>query len=117
MLITGVSFAQKAKETTTNYDDKLLYGGCWFVPHNAGVNLRFTEFSNFQFSDYDNTKGGEIVLTGKYLLDGHNLWLIYNDRPKEKFYFYKGEGADDNYYINGYPLKTSTYYFVHGSCE
>ena len=117
VFVTGVSFAQKAKETTANYEDKLLYGGCWFVPHNAGVNLRFTEFSNFQFSDYDNTKGGEIVLTGKYLLDGHNLWLIYNDRPKEKFYFYKGDGVDDNYYIKGYPLKTSTYYFVHGSCD
>lgn len=112
-----IAFAQKGKESPVSYDDKLLYGGCWFVPHNAGVNIHFSEFGNFQFADYDNANGGEVIFQGKYLLDGHNLWLIYNDRPKQKFYFYKGEGADTSYYIKGYPLKTSAYYFVHGNCE
>jgi hypothetical protein len=117
LAISSVSFAQKEKEKAVTYDDKQLYGGCWFVPHNAGVNIRFSEFNNFIFADYDNSKGGEIILKGKYLLDGHNMWLIYDDRAKEKFYFYKGEGADDAYYIKGYPLKTSEYYFVHGKCD
>jgi len=116
-LSATVSFAQKEKAAPVSYDDKLLYGGCWFVPHNAVVNIRFTENSNFQLQEYDNNKGGEVTYAGKYLLDGNNLWLLYNDKPKQKFYFYKGEGADDGYYIKGYPLKTTEYYFVHGKCE
>lgn len=112
------SFAQKAATIpVTSFDDKLLYGGCWFVPHNAGVNIHFTEHSDFIFNDYDQEAGREISLTGKFLLDGHNLWLIFNDRPKQKFYFAKEETPGGNYYFRGYPLKTSTYYFVHGNCE
>ena len=118
LLLTSLTaFAQKNKDKPVSYDDKLLFGGCWFVPHNSGVNIRFTENSNFAFQDRDKEKGDEVAYTGKYLLDGNNLWLIFNDKPKKKFYFYKGEGSDDNYYIKGYPLKTTEYYFVHGKCE
>jgi len=116
LFITSISHAQKAQDKAVEYDDRLLFGGCWFVPHNAGVNLRFSENSNFKFEDFDKDKG-EVTFTGKYLLDGHNLWLLFNDKPKQKFYFYKGDGADDNYYLKGYPLKTTTYYFVHGECD
>lgn len=116
LFFTSAAFAQKTKVTAVSYSDSMLYGGCWFVPHNSAVNIRFLEFGNFQFADYDDAKG-ELHLSGKYLLDEHNLWLIYNDRPKEKFYFTKGEGTDNNYYIKGYPLKSSRYTFVHGSCD
>ena len=115
--VSLTSFAQKEKDKTANYDEKVLFGGCWFVPHNSEVNIRFSDFNSFQFKDYDKEKGGEVTYSGKYLLDGSNLWLIFNDQPKRKFYFYKGEGGDDNYYIKGYPLKTTEYYFVHGKCE
>jgi hypothetical protein len=81
------------------------------------VKIQFTEHSNFVFNDYDAEAGREITLTGKYLLDAHNLWFIFNDRPKQKFYFYKGDAPDGNYYFKGYPLKTSAYYFVHGNCD
>ncbi|MES2701250.1 MAG: hypothetical protein V4649_01370 [Bacteroidota bacterium] len=117
-LFAGVrSIAQKAAAAPASYDDSILYGGCWFVPHNAGINIKFSAHYNFEFNDYDTEAGREITLTGKYLLDGHSLWLIYNDRPKQKFYFYKGDPPDNNYYFKAYPLKTSPYYFVHGNCE
>ncbi len=113
----GICFAQKeGKEKSFSYDDKVLYGGCWFVPHNSLVNIRFSEYSNFQFHDIDSSER-EVVITGKYLLDGHNIWLIYNDRPKQKFYFYKTEGAEEHFVIRAYPLETSEYHFVHGDCE
>jgi hypothetical protein len=111
-----VSFAQKENDKPASYNDKVLYGGCWFVPHNSGINIRFSEYSNFRFQDIDSTER-EVVVTGKYLLDGHNLWLIYDDRPKQKFYFYKTEGPEEHFVIRGYPLETSEYHFVHGDCE
>lgn len=117
-LSTNICFAQKDrdKEKTFSHDDKVLYGGCWFVPHNSQINIRFSEFSNFQFHNIDSSEK-EVVVTGKYLLDGHNLWLIYNDRPKQKFYFYKTEGADEHFVIRSYPVDNSEYHFVHGDCE
>ena len=115
LFITAVCFAQKDK--VVSYDDKMLYGGCWFVPHNTGINIRFTEHSNFKLQDTDPEQGGEVTYTGKFLLDGNNLWLIYNDKPKQKLGFYKGAGADEAFYIKGYPLKTSESYLVHGKCE
>ncbi len=111
-----VSFAQKENDKPASYDDKILYGGCWFVPHNSEINIRFSEYSNFRFHDIDSTER-EVIITGKYLLDGHNLWLIYDDRPKQKFYFYKTDGPDGHFVIRGYPLETSEYHFVHGDCE
>ena len=113
----NICFAQKNKATDKpTWDDKVLFGGCWFVPHNSQVNIRFSDYSNFQFHDIDSSER-EIVINGKYLLDGHNLWLIYNDRPKQKFYFYKTEGADEHFVIRAYPIETSEYRFVHGDCE
>lgn len=116
VLFAGHAIAQKQKKNDTP-NDKELYGGCWFVPHNATTNIRFSGFSDFVFSDYDSKAGRDITLTGKFLLDGHNLWLIYNDRAKQRFYIYKGKDGDTNYYIKGYPPDKSSYYFVHGECE
>lgn len=109
-------FAQKANEKPVAYDDKVLFGGCWFVPHNSETNIRFSENSNFTLHDLDST-GKEMVLTGKYLLDGHNLWLIYNERPRQKFNFYKTEGTDPHFIFVAYPTEISKYRFVHGSCD
>lgn len=108
--------AQKQKDIAISYDEKILFGGCWFIPHNSEVNIRFSENSNFILHDIDST-GKEVVQTGKYLLDGHNLWLIYNERPKQKFNFYKTEGADAHYLFVAYPTETSKYRFVHGNCD
>ena len=108
--------AQKEKAQPTFYDEKILFGGCWFIPHNSEVNIRFSENSNFTLHDIDSA-GKEVVQTGKYLLDGHNLWLIYNERPKQKYNFYRTEGADAHYMFVAYPTETSKYRFVHGSCD
>ena len=116
LLVANTCFAQKEKEKPVSYEDKVLYGGCWFVPHNSDVNIRFSEYSNFTFHSLD-SNGKEEVVQGKYLLDGHNLWLIYNDRPRQKFYFYKTESTDPHFVIRAYPIETSEYHFVHGNCE
>jgi len=123
-LLTGFScffcvincFAQKTSDKPAAYDDKILYGGCWFVPHNSEINIRFSENSNFILHDLDSA-GKESVQTGKYLLDGHNLWLIYNERPKQKFNFYKTEGKDAHFVFVAYPAETGRYKFVHGRCD
>ena len=114
----STGFAQKDKDNgkLLSWDDKVLYGGCWFVPHNSQVNIQFTEYANFLMHDVD-ANNKEVTITGKYVLDGHNLWLVYNDRPKQKFYFYKTEGTDEHFVIRGYPVETSEYHFVHGNCE
>ena len=109
-------YAQKTTDKPVVYDDKVLFGGCWFVPHNSEINIRFSENSNFLLHDLDAT-GKEKVMTGKYLLDGHNLWLIYNERPKQKFNFYKTEGTDAHFIFVAYGIEASKYRFVHGSCD
>jgi hypothetical protein len=114
LLISHICFAQKEK--AVSYNDKVLFGGCWFVPHNSDVNIKFSEYSNFTFHDLDSS-GKEEIIQGKYLLDGGNLWLIYNDRPKQKFSFYKTEGADPHFVIHATSLESSDLHFVHGSCE
>ncbi len=114
LLCANVCFAQKEKPVS--HEDKILFGGCWFVPHNSDVNIRFSEYSNFVLHNLD-SNGNEQTVQGKYLLDGNNLWLIYNDRPKEKFSFYKTEGADPHFVIRGWPPETNPLHFVHGSCE
>ena len=108
--------SQKDKDKTVTYTDKVLFGGCWFVPHNSEIYLTFSEYSNFRFHDIDSNEH-EVFITGKYLLDGHNLWLIYDDRPKQKFDFYKTEEPDAHYEIRSYPIEKGGYLFVHGDCE
>ena len=114
LLCANICFAQKEK--SASYDDKVLFGGCWFVPHNSDINIKFSEYSNFQLHDLD-SNGKEELIQGKYLLDGGNLWLIYNDRPKQKFSFYKTEGSDPHFVIRATQPETNALHFVHGSCE
>jgi len=114
VLCVNVCIAQRERSVT--YDDKVLFGGCWFVPHNSEINIKFSEYSNFTLHALD-SNGKEKVIQGKYLLDGGNLWLIYNDRPKQKFSFYRTDGNDPHFVIRGYESEASPYHFVHGSCE
>ena len=116
ILVCHNCLAQKQKDISVSYDEKVLFGGCWFIPHNSEVNIRFSENSNFTLHDIDSA-GKDVIQTGKYLLDGHNLWLIYNEHPKQKFNFYRTEGADAHYMFVAYPTETSRYRFVHGNCD
>lgn len=122
IILTAGIIAGSCKNATTqdkdiNFSQDLLLNGCWFIPHNADVNIRFKKDFTFEFTDFDNKTMKEVLLSGTYSLEGHDLLLKYKDRPEQKFYFYKGESTDDNYYIKGYPLKTTSYYFVHGECN
>lgn len=98
-------------------NEKELLGGCWFVPHFALHHIVFKENNSFVFNDYDD-KGKEHVLTGKYLLTGTTLYLIYDDRPKQKVQFYKRK-VENSYVIvikaskKGY----ADVVFLHGECE
>lgn len=85
--------------------------GCWAIPQSQYVNIQFSRDKKFRFNDFS-AQGGEF-LSGTYQLEGHDLLLFYDDRAKQKMYFYQGTGADSkNYYIKGYPLSTTKYYFV-----
>jgi hypothetical protein len=87
--------------------------GCWFVPHSATINIRFSQNGEFEFNDYNDQLEKSELLTGKFRLSDKTLILFYSDRPKQKFSFTRGKGADDNYYIKN----SSGYYFVKGVCE
>jgi hypothetical protein len=117
---SGASFTQKEIKNLKKSDSNigLLLGGCWFVQHVAIIHIKFHSDFTFDFSDYD-ASNKEVLLTGTYSLNGHDLWLNYSDRSKEKFYFYKSSPPDNNYYIKRYPSKIgfSSTLFVHGECE
>ncbi|GAA4042573.1 hypothetical protein GCM10022409_30630 [Hymenobacter glaciei] len=80
--------------------------GYWFTPHSATINILFRN-GRFIFNDYNVTLDKEEILQGDYKLDKGTLILLYDDRPKQEFKFFKGDA--DNYYI-----KKSGYYFVKG---
>ena len=84
--------------------------GYWFIPHNATVNIKFLRNGSFKFNDYNTLLGKEEVLRGTYQLRNGSLTLLYDDRPKQSFRFYKGNPGDKNYYIKG----SAGYYFVKG---
>lgn len=83
--------------------------GYWFIPHGASLNIKFKRDGNFEFNDYNSTTETEELLTGTYELKNGTLTLMYDDRPKQDFKFYKGKDGDENFYI-----KKSGYYFVKG---
>ncbi len=83
--------------------------GNWFVPHAAVINIKFNRNGRFEFNDYNTILEKDEFLTGEYKLSDGVLTLMYDDRPKQNFKFYKGEGKDNNYYI-----KKEGYYFVKG---
>jgi hypothetical protein len=58
---------------------------------------------------FDRASEKEELLTGEFILQNGTITLMYDDRPKQNFKFYKGESGDDNYYI-----KKNGYYFVKG---
>ena len=118
LILAFVCLSVKAQNgESEKHGQELLLGGCWFIPHDAMTNIRFYKDFTFKFNDFDTNKKEKVVLTGTYKLDGNNLLLNCNDGQIIKFDFFKGEIPDNNYYIKGYPLKTSNYYFVHGECE
>jgi hypothetical protein len=83
--------------------------GYWFIPHSAGINIKFNPDKSFLFNDCNLKLDKEEQLRGTYELIGNSLVLHYNDRSQQKFSFHKGKGTDTNYYI-----EKKGYYFVKG---
>ena len=83
--------------------------GNWFVPHAATTTIKFMRDGRFEFNDYNENLAKDELLTGEYKLENGVLSLLYDDRPRQNFKFYKGEKGDDNYYI-----RKGSYYFVKG---
>ena len=102
------NISQKANNTNqlSNIENLIGY---WFTPHGATVNIRFNRNGRFEFNDYNSSLEKEELLTGEFKLSNGTLTLMYDDRPKQNFKFYKGESGDNNFYI-----KKSGYYFVKG---
>ena len=87
--------------------------GYWFIPHNATINIQFYRNKKFVFNDYNSVQEKDEKLTGTFTLKGSVLTLLYDDRPQQKFKFYKGAAGDTNYYIKSFGSGGS-YYFVKG---
>jgi len=92
-------------ETDGNIENLLGY---WFTPHAAMLNVRFFRDRSFVLNDF-NSEGKEEKLTGTFELTGNKLTLYYSDRPKQSFTFRRGQGNDNNYYI-----ENKGNYFVKG---
>ena len=84
--------------------------GNWFIPHAGMINIKFIRDGSFEFNDYNSNLGKEELLTGTFQLENGTLTLLYNDRPKQKFNFYKGTEGDSRFYIKG----SNGYYFIKG---
>jgi hypothetical protein len=97
----------KAKADELSNVDNLI--GYWFVPHVAFINIRFYRNEKFIFKDYNATLDKDESLQGTYQLDKGTLTLYYDDRPKQKFKFYRSDKGDYNYYI-----KNNSHSFVKG---
>ncbi|MBB6005215.1 hypothetical protein [Arcicella rosea] len=102
-----VDKVEPAKNSELSNVENLI--GYWFVPHGATINIKFKRDGNFEFNDYKVKLDKEELLKGTYQLENGTLTLFYDDRPKQKFKFYKGKNGDENYYI-----KKTGYYFVKG---
>ena len=105
--ISEVDKIQAGKNDNLSNVENLI--GYWFVPHNAMINIKFNRDGKFEFNDYNAILEKDELLKGTYKLENGILTLLYEDRPKQEFEFYKSEHGDDNYYI-----KKKGYYFVKG---
>ena len=84
--------------------------GNWFIPHAGMMNIKFARDGRFEFNDYNSNLEKDELLSGTFQLENGVLTLFYDDRPKQKFKFYKGADGDSNFYIKG----SNGYYFVKG---
>ena len=66
--------------------------GYWYMPEHPDVDVRFFRDMRFEMNDLDADKKPE-HLEGSFELSGSTLKLLYNDRPKQSFRFYKGPGT------------------------
>ncbi len=103
------SVSKTATENTNPLSDIENVIGNWFVPHAATTNIKFMRDGRFEFNDYNENLAKDELLTGTFTLENGNLSLLYDDRPKQNFKFYKGDKGDDNFYI-----RRGSYYFVKG---
>ncbi len=104
--VSTIDSTQIQTDESSNVENLIGY---WFIPHGATINIQFNRDGRFIFNDYNMTLEKDETLQGSYQLEKGTLTLLYDDRPKQKFRFYKGEKGDKNYYI-----KKSGYYFVKG---
>jgi hypothetical protein len=114
LLLLSLSLSAKCQKLT----EKDLIGGCWFIPHNATINIHFFSNNTFVFNDYNSKKDIEEKLLGKFILIGQDLYLIYDDRPKQKVkFFIRNEDKNAVIRISSINKKVADYIFIKGECE
>lgn len=99
--------ATEKKLTSSTSIENLI--GNWNLANSPVVYIKFSRDGNFEFNDYNSTKGQTEFLYGKYELSGNKLTLFYEDRAKQIFDFSMGVNGDRRYYI-----RRGNYYFVKG---
>jgi hypothetical protein len=95
---------------TILYNQKMLLGGCWFVPHDAMRNIKFYE--NYTFKMH--LTNMELV-TGSYKILGHDIKLTFNNNPVATYLFIdnKTYSGSPNDALKSYPIDKAEYWFVH----
>jgi hypothetical protein len=97
--------------------EKDLIGGCWFVPHSAGINIRFYEDGKFDMNDFNVKKNESEELHGKYVIEGTRILLTYDDRPRQWVkLIYNKVGKAYTIKVAAPSPKYSATMYVHGEC-
>ncbi|MCT4617278.1 MAG: hypothetical protein N4A38_03655 [Candidatus Gracilibacteria bacterium] len=116
LIIVGGFFAIKTIQNNVesnpeiqNEENKIA--GYWFTPHNAGENITFNTDKTFVYNHNNLDTEKEEKLNGTYSLNNSELTLTYSNGKEEKLSYVKGEGEDNNYYIQN---TDKTVYLVKG---
>jgi hypothetical protein len=84
--------------------------GCWKMPSRPGEMLELKADGNFNFDDYNSLTKSTEHFYGTWKKVGKEITLMYDDRPQQRFYFFKGKGGK-------WALrKAGGFRFVKGDC-
>jgi len=72
--------------------------GYWYKPKSQ-VNVRFYPNKTFEYNDYDSVANRSQKFKGKFSLKDTELTLIFDDKSKQVFSFYKVNPGNKNYYL------------------
>lgn len=65
--------------------------GCWKMPARSGELLQLKADGNFSFDDYNSLTKATEHFYGTWKKVGKEITLMYDDRPQQRFYFFRNK--------------------------